>query len=114
MSDKQRAEEIKQRTATGIPATAVIVLSSSVPRKRSHLLIVHLVLNVQPPAGDVYRGITDWTVGDNIDASQYQKGQTVAVRIDANNPDILYPGVPWATFYDPTRDNDLAFKRRLF
>ena len=114
MSDQQHAEEIKQRTAAGIPATAIIVLSSAASRKRSHLLIVHLVLNIQPPAGDVYRGITDWNVGDDIAASQYQKGQTVAVRIDADNPDIVYPGVPWATYYDPTRDNDLAFKRRLF
>ena len=114
MNDKQRAEEIKQRTDTGIPATAIIVLSSAVSRKRSHLLIVHLVLNIQPPAGDVYRGITDWNVGDNIPAAQYQKGQTVAVRIDADNPESVYPGVSWATFYDLTRDNDLAFKRRLF
>ena len=114
MSDKQRAEDIKQRTAAGIPATAIIVLSSAASRKRSHLLIVHLVLNIQPPVGDVYRGITDWNVGDDIAASQYQKGQSVAVRIDANNPDIIYPDVPWATYYDPTKDTDLAFKRRLF
>ena len=114
MNDKQRAEEIEKRTAAGIQATAVIVLSSSVPRKRGHVLIVHLVLNIKPPDRDVYRGRTDWNVSDEIAASQYQKGQSIAVRIDADNPEIVYPGVPWATFYDPTRDNDLAFKRRLF
>ncbi len=35
---------------------------------------------------------------DYIAASQLQPGQIVAVRIDANNPSLIYPGVAWAEY----------------
>ena len=35
---------------------------------------------------------------DHLGLPQAQPGQTVAVKIDAANPQVTYPDVPWATF----------------
>jgi hypothetical protein len=31
-------------------------------------------------------------------ASQLQPGQTIAVKIDPDDPNVVYPDVPWATY----------------
>lgn len=90
-------DEIKQRVTTGIPATAILVMDATLIGMERGRSRTHLILNVQPPTGDVYRTVTDWIV-DQTAVSQLKRGQTVAVRIDANDPNIVYPDVPWATF----------------
>jgi len=97
MNDKRRAEEIKQRTATGIPAMAILVMDATLVGIEKGRSRTHLILNIQPSAGDVYRTVTDWIV-DQTAVAQLKRGQTVAVRIDANDPNIVYPDVTWATF----------------
>ena len=96
-SSIRRSRDVRQRTAAGIPATATIVSAESFASRHSSRLNVQLTLDVQPPTGTVYRATTGWAV-DYIAASQLQPGQTVAVRIDANNPSLIYPGVAWAEY----------------
>lgn len=92
-------DEIKQRASTGISATAILVMDATLIGMEKGCSRTHLILNVQPPARDVYRAVTvtDWIV-DAISISQLKRGQTVAVRIDANDPNIVYPDISWATF----------------
>jgi hypothetical protein len=93
----RRSREIERRSKDGIPATAVIVNSESFADKQSSRLTVQLTLDVQPPAGSVYRSTTGWSV-DYLSAAQLQPGQSIAVRIDADDASIIYPDVSWAKY----------------
>lgn len=93
----KRSREIEKRAKNGIPATGIIVNSESFADKQSSRLTVQLTLDVQPPAGSVYRVTTGWSV-DYISASQLQPGQSIAVRIDADDASIIYPDVAWAKY----------------
>jgi hypothetical protein len=95
----KRSAEIERNTAAATPARATIVNAESWSSEHSNRLNVKLVLDVQPPAGSVYRTETHWAV-DYLAASRLQPGQSVDVRVNPAQPGLVYPGVPWATYTD--------------
>jgi hypothetical protein len=59
------------------------------------MAFVDLRLEVQPPGGAPYLANTEWEL--NISSmSMVEPGKSVAVKIDGEDPEIIYPNVSWA------------------
>jgi hypothetical protein len=56
---------------------------------------VRLQLLVSPPSGIPYETSVEWEVSA-ANLAQVQEGMQIAVKIDADNPLRVYPGVSWA------------------
>lgn len=90
--------ERKARLARARPAKATVVqIGKSASRSRNTEAVVKLRLEVRPPDAEAYAVTTAWQV-PLANMSQLQQGQTVAVKIDADDSQIIYPNVSWAEF----------------
>lgn len=58
---------------------------------------VELRLLVQPPEGESYQAVTTWLV-DSDAVAQVQPGQSLSVKIDQQDAQLIYPNVSWATY----------------
>jgi hypothetical protein len=63
----------------------------------SSQVFVELTLEVTPHAGTTYRAHTNWLV-DITALGFIQQGQETPVKIDVENPKIIYPNSPWAKY----------------
>jgi hypothetical protein len=60
-------------------------------------VVVTLRFRVHPPSSDRYETSAVWEVSP-ANIPQVQEGRQVAVKIDADNPKIIYSRVPWAKY----------------
>ena len=56
-----------------------------------------LSLEVSAPGGTPYQACTNWMV-DLSQLSMLQSGQQLSVKIDQQDPSIIYPNASWAKF----------------
>ncbi|WP_437673116.1 hypothetical protein [Sorangium sp. So ce131] len=92
----QRMAEIAARTARSTVARATVVQShttTTMPGRGA--AVVELRLDVTPPSGERYAARTKWEI-NLISLPLVQSGQTVTVKIDPQDPAIIYPGEVWA------------------
>ena len=99
-----RAEKaLAARLAQARPgATAkVIELGSSYTSRNYGVVSVAMRVEVTPAFGPDYQTISVWEV-EPAHVGEVQVGKTLPVKVDAQNPKIIYPDVPWATQPDTT------------
>ena len=93
----RKAKEAMQR---GIPATATVRrVLDSISAGSYDGVDMELMLEVQPPSGDPYGAISTWAVRPAA-VSKVQEGCRLAVKIDPEQPQRIYPAVEWAEFLD--------------
>jgi hypothetical protein len=80
--------------ARGIPATAKVIHVGH-SESSSGGVDVNLTFEVAPPGGPIYKVKTIWSV-EPLSVSKIQEGCTVALKIDANDPQKLYSMEDWA------------------
>ena len=97
-----RAMEFRDREKSAVWASATILRAqggvitgemSGVSRWAQY----DLSLEVTPPNGDVYMARTAWLV-ELAQMGMLQQGQSVSIRIDQQDPSIIYPNVTWAKY----------------
>ena len=93
---KERMTELAARAARASLAQATVVSSRTLGTfEDGAMAFVELRLEVQPPGGTVYLATTEWEL--NISSlSTVEPGKRVAVKIDGDDPALIYPDVSWA------------------
>ena len=93
----QTAQGDRQRRKRAIKATARIVkIGHSRTSETDEDLMVYLTLEVTPPDGKPFEVDTMWWVQPAA-AANVEVGRTVAVKIDAKNPKLIYSAERWFT-----------------
>ena len=102
-----KAEQERQRQgqqATGSEnailtgATIISAISHPIPTSTRSVTKVTLRLQVQSPSGSTYEANTAWLV-DTAILPQLQPGQPVSVKVDPENPRLVYPNMSGAEYY---------------
>ncbi len=88
------AVRIQQALTGGI---ARVIEQGNKDYSRKHINVkIPLRLEITPPNGGApYQTISVWDL-DPANESMLQVGKTIPVKIDVQNPKIIYPDVPWA------------------
>lgn len=95
---KRVLAEDQARLARSRTAQAkVLQIGKSVTQEGNSTVVVKLRLEVMPPGAAVYGATTVWEVQQGS-VSQIQPERLVAVKIDAEDTQIVYPNVGWAEF----------------
>ncbi len=101
---KKIAAEQAARFANGRPARVeVIQVGKSAPQVRNGTVIVKLRLKVTPQDGGPYEVSEIWNV-QSAQMGRVQPGQSLAARIDADDPQKVYPAEGWAAWSALYRD----------
>ena len=92
-----RREAYRQREAQAVWAAATVV-----SLRQSNLMAdgqvrarVELRLKVEPPGGEAYLALARWVV-DQALLAQMQPGSALSVKIDAQDPQVIYPNLSGA------------------
>lgn len=92
------AERLKARVAQAHSAEArVIQVGRSLLQKHQGTTNIRLRLEVTPKDRPPYQTTVTWDV-EQAAIPKVQEGKQVAVKIDVENPKIVYPRVGWAEF----------------
>jgi hypothetical protein len=95
---KRLLAEQNARLARSQPAQAkVIQIGKSVTQEENGIVVVKLRVEVAPSGKPAYQATTVWEIQQGS-LSQIQPGQSVAVKVDADDTQIIYPNVGWAEF----------------
>ncbi|WP_437616037.1 hypothetical protein WMF20_20280 [Sorangium sp. So ce834] len=95
---RERMAELKQRIARATPAQATVSSSRTLTTfEGGAMAFVELRLDVRPSSGAAYAATTEWELNTSS-LSQVEPGRPVGVKIDAEDPGLIYPDVTWATF----------------
>ncbi len=95
MRKSTASDELRIKQAIpGATAKVVELGNSSVSRTYGDMS-VGLRLEIIPPFGAPYQVISVWEI-QPAHAPDVQVGKTIPVKVDAQNPKIIYPDVPWA------------------
>ena len=88
------ALRIQQALSGGI---ARVIEQGNKDYSRKHINVkIPLRLEITPPNGGApYQTISVWDL-DPTNEAMLQVGKTIPVKIDVQNPKIIYPDVPWA------------------
>lgn len=93
--------EVEAALARATPASASVLRleqpAGVMRRPRAGSVRLLLSLEVVPAAGDAYRADALWQV-DIAALTRVQPGQTLAVKIDADERSIIYPAERWAAY----------------
>jgi hypothetical protein len=90
--------KMEARIEGATPAQAkVVAVGRSHTQKNEGNVVVHLRLEIRPPQGEAYQVRTVWEV-DPASIPKVQEGQQVAVKIDQEDPNIIFPRVSWAQY----------------
>jgi hypothetical protein len=92
---KQRElSEYKKRESQAVwaGATVVTVNKPKMDRYGMRKLKVGLRLEVESPSGEKYQVKTVWLVDEDM-MPQIQPGASLSIRIDAEDPEIIYPNM---------------------
>lgn len=89
-----------KRFANALDAQARVlsIANSMVLRDVRGKLKVELSLEIQFPNEEPYTANATWEI-DITAIAAIQPGQTVAVKVDADEKTKIYPNVPWARFW---------------
>lgn len=86
------------RVKSALPADAKVVqVGRSQTLKNQGTVVVRLRLEIHRPEQSPYQATTAWEVGP-AHIPKIQEGQSVAVKIDQDDPNIIYPRVSWAEY----------------
>lgn len=90
--------EFEQRERMAALASATVVNARVVVHYPSqNRQLVHVQLSVTPPGGKPYFASNNWEV-DETAMAYLQAGAELAVKIDTQNPNIIYPNTGWASY----------------
>lgn len=90
--------KMEARIEGAVPAKAkVVAVGRSWTQKNRGSVMIRLRLEVYPPEGEPYQVRATWEV-DPASIPKVQEGQTVAVKIDRENSQIIFPRVSWAQY----------------
>ena len=93
------AERLKARVEQATPAEAkVIQVGRSLLQKNQNTTNIRLRLEVTPKDRPPYQTTVTWDV-EQAAIPKVQEGKQVPVKIDVENPNIVYPRVGWAEYY---------------
>lgn len=97
---QEQARQVEERMARAIWAGACIVnmKSQAILADATGTVRAELSLLIQPPDGEAYPASSVWRV-DIAALSSVQPGQSVSVKIDQLDPQIIYPNVSWARYW---------------
>ncbi|MEP7357802.1 MAG: hypothetical protein ABI847_11215 [Anaerolineales bacterium] len=103
----QAQKKLAARMAQAQPGAIarIVEVGSSSSSQSYGDLSVALRLEVTPAFGSAYQTISVWQI-QPIHIPDVQLGKTLPVKVDAQNPKIIYPDVPWATQPDTTEFNE--------
>jgi hypothetical protein len=89
---------MEARIEGATPAQAkVVAVGRSHTQKNQGTVVVHLRLEVYPPQGEAYQVRAVWEI-DPASIPKVQEEQRVAVKIDQEDTNIIFPRVPWAQY----------------
>jgi hypothetical protein len=95
---KRMEAEQKNRLARSLPAKAkVLQIGKSVTQVKLGTVVVKLRLEVTPQGAAAYQVTTVWEI-QQAALAQIQQDHWVPVKVDADNPLVIYPNVAWAEF----------------
>lgn len=102
--DKNTAEHMLR----GMPAVARIVEVGSSYNMKNWGTMVALRLEITPPSGSPYRIVSQWEVQPTY-VDQMKVGNTFDIKIDVQNPKVIFPVAPWAlqTYLEEFTDEDM-------
>lgn len=86
-----------QSAVPGAMATIVELGGSYVSRNYGTAMVT-MRMDIQPTAGAPYRVISEWEV-QPTHIVDVQVGRSIPVRVDIQNPKVVFPDVPWAKQY---------------
>ncbi|WP_437878607.1 hypothetical protein [Sorangium sp. So ce513] len=93
---KARMAEIEERAARARPASARVVSSRTRGTfEEGAMAFVDLRLEVQPTGAAPYLANTEWEMNMSS-LSMVEQGKPVAVKVDGEDPGLVYPDVGWA------------------
>lgn len=90
--------EIRFSNALDAQARVLSIANSMVLRDVRGKLKVSLSLEIQIPNEEPYTANATWEI-DITAIAFIQPGQTIAVKVDTNEKNKVYPNVPWATYW---------------
>jgi len=95
--------EVGARMARALPAQATIVQAQTIVAIPAQgKAAIALTLDIASPSGERYQARSKWEV-DLVSLSRVQAGQSVAVKIDAQDKNWIFPGESWARPYGDGR-----------
>jgi len=95
----KRAElERRSKKATWASATIATSRHHTSAEEMREKVRVDLTLQVQPPNGEPYTARTSWRVQLGL-LSQFQPGASLSVKIDVDDPDLIFPNQPGAEYW---------------
>lgn len=90
---RQALEESMRRA---VPAAATIVSARVMETNPAgERLRARLTLRVEPPGAEPYTAIVEWLV-DAVMQAHLEPGSPLSVKVDASDPDRVYPNIDWA------------------
>lgn len=82
--------------AAAVPAAATLVSARVLAvHEAQGTQLMRVTLQVQPPAGEEYLAVSNWEV-QIASASLLQPGQPLSVKVDPNEPKLVFPNFSWA------------------
>lgn len=96
-AEKETAVKTKRLQKALAAQATVVQVGQSRNTQGQGAIWVRLCLEVAPPSGAPYQVTVPWEVQPTA-ISQIQAGKKVSVKIDRENPKIIYPRVNWAEF----------------
>lgn len=95
----KRAElERREKSALWTGATIVSVRAHTAAEDMRESVRVDLTLQITPSPGEPYTARTSWRVKLPL-LSQFQPGASLSVKVDKNDPDLIFPNQPGAEFW---------------
>jgi len=101
------SKEYDNRLKQALPGASakVIELGSSYSSRNYGTMSVAMRLEVTPAFGQPYETISVWEI-EPVHATEIQVGKSFPVKVDAKNPKIIFPDLPWAQQPDTTEFNE--------
>ncbi len=98
---QERQKQHAEREARAVYAQATVINIRNTPHLAqpgaSNRLRVELRLEVQPPGSEKYQANASWLVEDYA-INQIQPGASLSVKIDQQDPKIVYPNMNGAKY----------------
>ena len=95
----KRAElERRAKSALWTGATIVSARAHTAAEDMRESVRVDLTLQITPSPGEPYTARTSWRVKLPL-LSQFQPGVSLSVKVDKNDPDLIFPNQPGAEFW---------------
>lgn len=91
------SEELKRKINSAVPATAVVLSATQGITSGDINRIIHLKFKISNSFGAPYEANTTWFV-NTLHFDKIREGNSIMVRVDADNQNIIYPAESWGRF----------------